>query len=69
MRERVERLEKENAGQRNECTRLIAIVKTQLELAELWEKAVENEKDFRKKALANTARETAELSLLKAESL
>lgn len=69
MLERLQKLEEKNQGQRNEATRIIAIVKTQLELEQLWLSAVEGEKDFRRKALANTAHETAELYLTKAESL
>lgn len=69
MLERLRVLEEKNQGQRNEATRLIAIVKTQLELEQLWLSAVENEQDFRRKALAKTAHETAELFLSKAESL
>ena len=69
MLKRVLKLEKENEGQRNEATRLIAIVKTQLELEQLWLGAAESDEDFRRKALAKTARETAELYLAKAESL
>jgi hypothetical protein len=69
MLERLNALKEKHAGQRNEATRLIAIVNTQLELEKLWLSAVENEQDFRRKALANTAHETAELYLAKAESL
>lgn len=69
MLERLRVLKGKHAGQRNEATRLIAIVDTQLELEQLWLRAVEGEGDFRRKALANTAHETAELYLSKAESL
>lgn len=69
MLTRLNALKEKHAGQRNEATRLIAIVDTQLELEQLWLEAVESESDFRRKALANTAKETAELFLSKAESL
>lgn len=69
MKERLNELKLKHAGQRNEATRLLAIAETQLELAQLWLNAVESESDYRRKALANTAKETAELYLIKAESL
>lgn len=69
MLERIKELELKNEGERNETTRLISIIKTQLELEKLWLSAIDNKNDLRRKALANTAKETAELYLLKAEKL
>jgi len=69
MRNRMNLLKEKNAGQRNEATRIIAIVNTQLELSDLWKNAEEGENDYRRKALSKTALETAELYLIKAESL
>lgn len=69
LQKRINMLEDRHKGQRNEATRLLAIAKTKLEESNLWRGAIENDKDFRRKALMNTAKETAELFLIKAESL
>lgn len=69
LKERIEKLELANKGERNEATRLVAIAKTKLEESELWGDAIEGDDDHRRKALSKTASETAELFIQKAESL